>query len=199
MKPTCSLPCEFFTYGSGQVTGTVDVLHLCPDAQGLSWSVNRHIGIYSQLSLWGERGTRRTLRRGRGRGAQKVIQADREWFPYQTCCLDRCPVPAGWAGALWQLQRPPLHNSCLAPSPAPLDLHLMGVKTAVFYTSKVSILWSSATNLTSPLFVEQFKCIESRQSSFIPTSGKAEGWCNKILSHDIKYHAKAKPFLILDI
>lgn len=43
------------TYGSGQVSDAVDVLHLCPDAQRLSWSVDGHIGIYSQLALCGEK------------------------------------------------------------------------------------------------------------------------------------------------
>lgn len=89
----------------------------------------------------------------RERGRQR--DRDREWFPYQTCCLDRCPGLAGWAEALWQLQQPPLRSSCLAPSPAPLDLHLMDVKTAVFYISQVSIPWSFATNLFC--FVRPFK------------------------------------------
>lgn len=39
------------TYGPGQVSDAVDVLHLGPDAQRLSWSVHRHIGVYSQLAL----------------------------------------------------------------------------------------------------------------------------------------------------
>lgn len=43
------------TYSPGQVSDAVDVLHLCPDAQGLAWFVDWHIGIYSQLALCGER------------------------------------------------------------------------------------------------------------------------------------------------
>lgn len=142
------------TYSPGQVSDAVDVLHLRPDAQWLTWFVHRHIGIHSQLALCGETWTRCTLsgeisldldvwQKKKERGRQR----DREWFPYQTCCLDMCPGLAGWAGAPWQLQRPPLHSSCLAPSPAPLDLHLTHVKTAVLYISKVSIPWSTATNL----------------------------------------------------
>lgn len=39
------------TYSPGKVSDAVDVLHLCPDTQGLAWPVDRHIGIYSQLAL----------------------------------------------------------------------------------------------------------------------------------------------------
>ncbi len=49
------------TYSPGQVSGAVDVLHLCPDAQGLTWFVHGHIGIHSQLALCGETRTRCTL------------------------------------------------------------------------------------------------------------------------------------------
>lgn len=45
------------TYGSGQEADAVDVLHLGPDAQGLAWLVDGHVGVYSQLALCGERGT----------------------------------------------------------------------------------------------------------------------------------------------
>lgn len=39
------------TYSLGEVSDAVDVLHLRPDAQRLTWLVHRHIGIYSQLAL----------------------------------------------------------------------------------------------------------------------------------------------------
>lgn len=39
------------TDSPGQVSDAVDVLHLGPDAQRLSWSVDGHVGIYSQLAL----------------------------------------------------------------------------------------------------------------------------------------------------
>ena len=52
------------TYSPGQVSDTVDVLHLGPDAQRLTWSVDGHVGIYSQLALWG--------------GGSKMMHIDRE-------------------------------------------------------------------------------------------------------------------------
>lgn len=70
-----------------------------------------------------------------GQTGRKKERKKKKWLPYQTCCLDRFPGPAGWAGALWQLQQPLLHSSCLAPSPTPSDLHLMDVKTAVVHDS----------------------------------------------------------------
>lgn len=50
------------TYGPGQVSDAVDVLHLCPDTQGLTRYMHGHVGVYSQLALWGERGQRCKLR-----------------------------------------------------------------------------------------------------------------------------------------
>lgn len=128
------------TYCPGQVSHAVDVFHLRPDAQRLTWSVNWHICVDSQLSLWG--GNRNKYGHEVWQLSTRVCRTDRQkerkkkkWLPYQTCCLDRFPGPAGWAGALWQLQQPLLHSSCLAPSPTPSDLHLMDVKTAVVHDS----------------------------------------------------------------
>lgn len=42
------------TYSSGQISDAVDVLHLRPDPQLLAYFVYRHVGINSQLALWGE-------------------------------------------------------------------------------------------------------------------------------------------------
>lgn len=39
------------TYSPGQVSNTVDVLHLRPDAQGLAWLVDGHVGVHSHLAL----------------------------------------------------------------------------------------------------------------------------------------------------
>lgn len=67
---------KVLTYSPGQVSGAVNVLHLCPGAQRLARSVDGHVGIYSQLALCGGRRWRSTLS-GKGVWVQRYDSSEK--------------------------------------------------------------------------------------------------------------------------